>query len=75
MLGGVFYSIKVLPPLFQKLVLFNPLFYLVDGFRYGLLGISDAPLVQGMIISLILSVGFFSLVVYLMKKGYKVKEW
>ena len=74
MLGGVFYSIKVLPPLFQKLVLFNPLFYLVDGFRYGLLGISDSSLIQGMIISLILSVGFFSLVVYLMKKGYKVKE-
>jgi ABC-2 type transport system permease protein len=74
MLGGVFYSIKILPPLFQKFVLFNPLFYLIDGFRYGLLGISDAPLIQGMIISAVLSIGFFSFVVYLMKKGYKVKQ-
>ena len=74
MLGGVFYSIKILPPLFQKFVLFNPLFYLIDGFRYGLLGISDAPLIQGMIVSAVLSIGFFSFVVYLMKKGYKVKQ-
>ena len=73
-LSGTFYSINRLPDILKSVSELNPFFYVIDGFRYGLLGISDAPLIQGMIVSLILSVGFFSLVVYLMKKGYKVKE-
>jgi ABC-2 type transport system permease protein len=74
MLGGVFYSIKVLPETFQKLTLFNPIFYLVDGFRYGMLGIHDGSILIGLIVSLILSICSFFLIVYLMKKGWKVKQ-
>lgn len=40
-LGGVFYSIQMLPPLFQTISLFNPILYMVNAFRYGFLGISD----------------------------------
>ncbi len=40
-LGGVFYSVEVLPQFWQPVTLANPLFYIVDGFRYGMLGVSD----------------------------------
>lgn len=40
-LGGVFYSVRMLPPLWQNVSRFNPILYMVDGFRYGLLGVSD----------------------------------
>jgi len=40
-LSGVFYSVTQLPPLWQKLNHFNPFFYLIDGFRYGFLGVGD----------------------------------
>ncbi len=43
-LGGVFYSIKLLPPFWQSVSLWNPMVYIIDGFRYGILGISDTSL-------------------------------
>jgi len=43
-LGGVFYSIEVLPEFWQPVSLANPLFYIVDGFRYGMLGIADTSI-------------------------------
>jgi ABC-2 type transport system permease protein len=42
-LGGVFYSVEMLPPGFRRFTLANPIFYMVDGVRFGMLGISDAP--------------------------------
>ncbi len=42
-LGGVFYSVQMLPPALRRFTLANPIFYMVDGVRYGILGISDAP--------------------------------
>src|SRR6185295_10532492 len=43
-LGGVFYSIDLLPPFWQKLAQLNPILYMVNAFRYGLLGVSDVNL-------------------------------
>jgi ABC-2 type transport system permease protein len=43
MLSGTFYSIKMLPSVWQKFIIFNPVFYIMDGFRYGMLGITDSP--------------------------------
>ena len=43
-LGGVFYSVKLLPPWAEALTHANPIFYMVNAFRYGLLGVSDVPL-------------------------------
>jgi ABC-2 type transport system permease protein len=40
-LGGIFYSIKMLPPFWQTASLFNPILYMVNAFRYGILGVSD----------------------------------
>ena len=42
-LGGVFYSIQMLPELWQKVSLANPILYMVNAFRYGILGVSDVP--------------------------------
>jgi ABC-2 type transport system permease protein len=49
-LGGVFYSVKMLSPSLRALTLANPVFYMVDGLRYGLLGICDAPPLAGLAI-------------------------
>lgn len=46
-LSGTFYSIEVLPPMLQKVTQFNPVFYLIDGMRYGVIGISDRPVALG----------------------------
>jgi ABC-2 type transport system permease protein len=43
-LGGVFYSVKLLPDWAERATHFNPVFYMVNAFRYGLLGVSDTPL-------------------------------
>ena len=45
-LGGVFYSIELLPEFWQRVSAFNPILYMVNGFRYGILGVSDVTLVQ-----------------------------
>ena len=45
-LGGVFYSIDLLPPFWKQVSSFNPILYMVNGFRYGILGVSDVSLVQ-----------------------------
>jgi len=71
--GGVFSSIKLLPEFFQKLSLFNPLFYMIDGFRYSMLGISDVNPVYSGLIMIFLAIISFVFTVYLFKKGYKLK--
>jgi ABC-2 type transport system permease protein len=43
-LGGIFYSVDILPDFWRALTFANPLFYIVDGFRYGFLGVADVPL-------------------------------
>jgi len=45
-LGGVFYSISLLPDFWQRVSVYNPILYMVNGFRYGILGVSDVSLVQ-----------------------------
>jgi ABC-2 type transport system permease protein len=72
-LGGSFYSLRMLPPLWQKLTLFNPVVYLVNGFRWSFYGVSDvnAGLSVGM------TVGFMLLcltaVWWMFRTGYKLK--
>lgn len=72
-LGGVFYSITILPPFWQNVAKFNPVLYMVDGFRYGFLGFSDIPLIYSSMIVSLLTIFFFLLCVYLFKKGYKIR--
>jgi len=73
-LGGVFYSISMLPSFWQTVAQFNPILYMVDGFRYGFLGQSDIPLWVSMLLVFVLALFFFVLCVQLLKKGYKLRS-
>ncbi|MDP2838284.1 MAG: ABC transporter permease [Candidatus Moranbacteria bacterium] len=68
-LGGVFYSVTMLPPFWQKVSALNPILYMVNGFRYGLLGISDVNVTGSFIILVILSGVMLGLTMYLFKTG------
>ena len=73
-LSGTFYHIDVLPATFQKLILFNPLFYLIDGFRYGFLGSSDGPIMTGVIVTTLINIILFLLVLKVLKSGWRIKS-
>ena len=68
-LGGVFYSISLLPDFWQRVSVFNPILYMVNGFRYGMLGVSDVSLV--MTYGVILAAGtiLFACCLYLLRRG------
>ena len=73
-LSGTFYSIDVLPESFQELILLNPLFYLIDGFRYGFLGVSDGPIKTGIIIIFLINIFLFFTVLKVIKSGWRIKS-
>ena len=74
-LSGTFYSVKKegLPSWVADLSAFNPLFYLIDGFRSGFIGVSDSPVAFGAFISFILSAASVGITYLLFKRGYKLK--
>ena len=73
-LSGSFYSIERLPEFWQHLALANPFFYMIDGFRYGFIGVSDGPVWVGMLVLLAADLGL-GLGAYLMfKSGYRLKS-
>jgi len=73
-LSGTFYSIDRLPDILKSVSEFNPFFYIIDGFRYGFLGISDGSIKFGLFYLIILS-GITWFVAYILfKKGYKIKS-
>jgi ABC-2 type transport system permease protein len=73
-LGGSFYSISVLPPLWQKVALFNPVVYLISGFRWSFYGIADVsvPVSLGMT-ALFLGLCLVT-VWWIFKTGYRLKN-
>ena len=72
-LGGVFYSIKVLPEFWQGVSLLNPILYMVNGFRFGFLGISDINVWIGFWMLVLFTVVLFYINLYLLKKGIGIK--
>lgn len=68
-LGGVFYSVSMLPPVWQTVSAFNPILYMVNGFRYGMLGVSDVNVAFSLGVLVILSGGLFLLNVRLFRTG------
>lgn len=68
-LGGVFYSISQLPPFWQAVSKANPILYIINAFRYGMLGISDVPLYVALTMILATIAGLLMLNVYLLRKG------
>lgn len=72
-LGGVFYSIKQLPPFWRQVSIFNPIFNMVDTFRFGILGVSDLSSFYGFSVVLILFVFLFIWAWVLLCKGIGIK--
>jgi hypothetical protein len=72
-LGGVFYSASMLPPGLRQLTLANPVFYVVDGVRFGMLGISDASPWAGGIFLLALAVVTVAAAYRLLESGYRLR--
>lgn len=72
--GGVFYSLDTLPQTWQMISKVNPILYMVNGLRYGFLGISDVPVEVGIGILLLFQVGLFGLNLHLMKKGHGLRS-
>ncbi|MGA7279180.1 MAG: ABC transporter permease [Desulfocapsaceae bacterium] len=68
-LGGVFYSISLLPAFWQTVSKANPIIYMIDGFRYGFLGASDISVVAGLGMLVLFAVVLFAVNLYLLKKG------
>ncbi len=73
-LGGVFYSINMLPPFWSNVSHFNPVLYMVNGVRYGFIGLTDVPLASAVSLVVALAAVSFGLSVYLFKKGYSLKS-
>lgn len=73
-LGGVFHSIEMVPPALRGLTVFNPIFYMVNGMRYGMLGRSDAPIVLSAALVVALFFALFSWAVYLFRTGFKLRK-
>ncbi|MDB5264520.1 MAG: Transport permease protein [Parcubacteria group bacterium] len=73
-LGGVFYSVSMLPPIFQTISFFNPILYMVNAFRYGFLGISDVSVGLSFAIMGGISVVLLVLSLWLFKRGVGLKN-
>lgn len=72
-LGGTFYSITMLPPVWQTITLFNPVVYLVSGFRWTLFGVSDVNVGISLGMILVFLVVCLLLVSWMFKTGYRLK--
>jgi len=73
-LSGTFYSVNSLPKLLKNISEINPFFYIIDGFRYGFLGVSDGSIKFGLFYLIVLSCLTWLVAYILFKKGYKIKS-
>ncbi len=73
-LSGVFYSIHSLPPFWQRLSHFNPVFYMIDGFRHGFFGVSDVSpwLSLSIVGACFVLLGMLTL--FMLERGYKLRN-
>ncbi|MCB0362358.1 MAG: ABC transporter permease [Bdellovibrionales bacterium] len=73
-LGGSFYSIKMLPPIWQKLSLFNPVVYLVSGFRWSFYESSDVSIGTSLLMVAVFLFACLTLIAWIFKTGYRMKN-
>ena len=73
-LGGSFYSIDMLPPVWQTVTLFNPVVYLISGFRYSFFGVADVHIGISLGMTLLFLTLCMGLVWWIFKTGYKLKS-
>jgi ABC-2 type transport system permease protein len=72
-LGGSFYSISMLPPVWQKITLFNPVVYLISGFRWSFYGVSDVSVAVSVGMTLVFMALCLAAVWWIFKTGYRLK--
>ncbi len=73
-LSGVFYSLHSLPAVWQTLSRFNPFFYMIDGFRYGFFGVSDAPPATSLAVVCAAFAVLSAATLLMLKSGYKLRH-
>jgi ABC-2 type transport system permease protein len=73
-LGGVFFSTSLLSPVWQKIAMVNPILYMVNAFRFGMLGRSDIPLSQAFPVILVAVIVLFALAMILLKRGTGIRS-
>lgn len=73
-LGGVFFSVEMLPSFWQKASLVNPILYMVNSFRMGMLGISDVNLSVAILIIVSFTLALFAICLYLLNKGIGIRS-
>jgi ABC-2 type transport system permease protein len=73
-LGGVFYSIEMLPDLAQQISRLNPILYLVNAFRYGMLGVSDVPIGFAYLMMVLSVAVLFGTCVLMLNRGFRIRE-
>ena len=71
--GGVFTSIQFLPPLMQRISLFNPMFHMIDAFRYSYTGHSDVPLALSLSVVAVLAAAAVAIAFTMTARGYKLR--
>jgi ABC-2 type transport system permease protein len=72
-LGGSFYSIDMLPPIWQKVTLFNPVVYLISGFRWSFYGIADVSVAVSLGMTVLFMTISLAVVSWIFKTGYRLK--
>lgn len=73
-LGGIFYTISVLPEFWQKVSLVNPILYMVNAFRYGILGASDINIIYSYAVIILFISILFGASLYLLDKGHGIRK-
>ena len=73
-LGGAFYSINMLPPFWQKVTLFNPVVYLISGFRWSFFGVSDVNVMTSLAMIVVFLGLCLATVWWIFRTGYKLKS-
>jgi len=73
-LGGVFYSISMLPPVWETVSRANPILYMVNAFRYGVLGVSDIPLATAYAVMLVAAVVLGAIAMTLLRRGIGLRS-
>jgi ABC-2 type transport system permease protein len=72
-LGGTFYSINMLPPVWQTVTLFNPIVYLVSGFRWSFYGVADVNVTVSLVVIVAFLLACLAIVWWIFRTGYRLK--
>jgi ABC-2 type transport system permease protein len=73
-LGGAFYTIDILPPVWRTISLFNPMVYLISGFRWSFYGISDVSVGVSLSMTLVFFLSGLAVVTWIFRTGYRLKS-